>query len=520
LLAWLRSALPTLLVLMALGGFALWGHHTGWTFPSFASLFGGGPAAKDDWCAEHSVPESLCVECRPGLLPRPPAYGWCRKHGVHDCPFEHPDVAQLKALPAITRADLDRAQRARDFALRKENSKTCKLHPRRIQVASHSILEKLGIELAPVWQAPVEESLAASGELTYDPTRVAQLAAPLPGRVWKVEEAGHLGRAVRQGDVLALVDAAEVGRAKSEFLQAVGHWELKSGALARLRSAYASGALPEARFREAEGAARAAHIRLVAAEQALLNLGLPIRAEQVKGLDPEQLARRVQFLGLPEAYAKTLDPGTTTANLIPVRAPFDGVVVARQVALGEMADASRTLFVVADTSRLWLTLHVPQDSLKPFREQNPRLLLSGKPVRFSPDGTNAEVGGTITWVGTAVDERTRTLQVRAVVPNPDGRLQANTFGAGRVVLRREDKAVVVPNEAVHWEGACHVVFVWDKRASEPDAPKVFHVRTILPGVRSGPNTEVIAGVLPGEMVATRNSGVLRAELLKHNLGEG
>jgi membrane fusion protein, heavy metal efflux system len=106
------------------------------------------------------------------------------------------------------------------------------------------------------------------------------------------------------------------------------------------------------------------------------------------------------------------------------------------------------------------------------------------------------------------------------VPNPDGTLMAHTFGTGRVILRAEQDAIVVPSEAVHWEGDCHVVFVRDKHFLDAGAPKVFHVRSVRPGVDHAGNTEIIAGLLPGEVVATRNSAALRAELLKNNLGAG
>ena len=110
--------------------------------------------------------------------------------------------------------------------------------------------------------------------------------------------------------------------------------------------------------------------------------------------------------------------------------------------------------------------------------------------------------------------------MRASLDNTLGQLRAFTFGAGRIILREEKEAVVVPNEAIQSDGDCMVVFVRDKNYFEKDAPKVFHVRTIRPGTRSEKFTEVAAGVLPGEVVATKGSGVLRAELLKNNLGEG
>ncbi len=53
-----------------------------------------------------------------------------------------------------------------------------------------------------------------------------------------------------------------------------------------------------------------------------------------------------------------------------------------------------------------------------------------------------------------------------------------------------------------------------------DTPKVFHVRSVRVGVKTDRYTEIVAGVWPGEIVATQGSDALRAELLKGNLGEG
>jgi cobalt-zinc-cadmium efflux system membrane fusion protein len=131
------------------------------------------------------------------------------------------------------------------------------------------------------------------------------------------------------------------------------------------------------------------------------------------------------------------------------------------------------------------------------------------------------VTGTLIWISTTADPQTRMVAARAELPNPQGRLRNETFGAGRIVLRDEKEAVVVPNEAVHWEGCCHVVFVRDKGFFDSEnSPKVFHVRTARLGGKNEKYTEVIAGVLPGEVVASKGSDVLRAELLKNSLGEG
>jgi cobalt-zinc-cadmium efflux system membrane fusion protein len=518
LLGWLAGrALPNLLILFALGGLASWGHSTGWKLRPFAELSGAGGAGKDDWCAEHGVPESVCVECDRSLLPRGKTYGWCKAHGVHECPLEHPDVAQLKDTPRITGADLVRARAALDFADRPVNHPKYKLHQRRLQFPSLEAVGRAGLKVTPAWEGPVVEAVAASGAIAYDPARVATLSTPAAGRVWLVLKG--LGQPVRRGEALALVDAAEVGRAKAEFLLTLAQTDVRARTVERFRP-LAGGAVARAELQKAEAELREAQIRLVAAQQALGNLGLPVRAEDVKGLTPDQLRRHMQFLGLPGAVVKGLDTRTATANLIPVLSPLDGVVVARKAVVGEQADAARALFVVADTRQMSLTLQVRQEEARLLRARDPVKGTPGQTVRFRPGGAEQEVVAELAWVSTEVDEKTRTVQARAALANPDGQLRANTFGSGRVILREEPKAVVVPSEAVQWVVDSHLVFVRDKHFDDPGAPKVFHPRTVRPGARDGKVTEIIAGVLPGEMVVVQGSGLLRSELLKNSLGEG
>jgi cobalt-zinc-cadmium efflux system membrane fusion protein len=517
-LAMLVHSLPTALVLLALALLAYWGHQTGWRIPRFSALTGNSRTEKDDWCEEHGIPESECVECNPELLPRPPAYGWCKQHGVQDCPLEHPDVAQLLKTAQVARGDLERAQRALEFADRPANNGKCKLHSRRLQFASQEALDKAGVKLDNAWRSPVEESVPVNGEVTYDQTRVSPLATPVPGRIWSVEV--EEGRRVTKGQVLALVDAVEVGKAKTEFSQALAQVRVRNKTMEGIRPLHERGSVSEVKYREAEAALAEAEIRLVGAQQALANLGLPIKADDVRSLTQEKLGGRLLFLGLEDMAGILKARKTTNANLIPVKAPRAGVVVMRRASVGEVVEPSKTLFVVAEPERMWLKLQVRPDALKPFRQTDPKLLLKDKTVHFLADGAKEEVTARVVWVSTAMDEKARTLEVRADLANPGGRVRANAFGAGRIVLREEKAAVVVPSVAVQWDGNCHVLFVWDRNSWRKGAPKVFHVRSVRVGTRYKGQTEIIAGVLPGEVVAARGSSILRAELLKANLGEG
>ena len=504
-IGFLSGAIPTLLVLAGAGAIGWWGHHTGWTLPKFSEL-NGEVKEKDDWCADHNVPESECVECDDSLMPKGKARGWCKVHGVPECVLDHPELAQLPKMPVVAQADLDRAKRALDFADRTANNPNCRTHLRRIQFATAADADKAGVKVEPVWTAPAVEFVTGPGEIGYDQTKVAHLSSRSPGTVWKVYK--HLGQDVKAGEVLALVDAAEVGKTKAELLQALATLQLKEQTVASIKES--AGAVPVARVREAEAAVREAEIRVGAGCQALTNLGLPLKAADVRSLTADQLQVKLHLLGVPPDIAATL--GTTaTTNLLPLVAPLDGRVMSRDVVAGEVVDATRILFEVVDTRSLWLTLDV--------KGEDAHRVAVGQPVRFRPDNGRGELTGKIAWRNSQADLKTRTVKVRADLADPEQRLVSNTFGSGNVILREEEKAVSVPNEAVHWEGCCNVVFVRDKDYLKSDY-KVFHVRKVRVGARDDKNTEIAAGLLPGELVVTKGSGLLLTELLRGSLGEG
>lgn len=517
----LLGGLPTLLVIAGLVGIAVWGHHTGWAVPKFSSLTGNGAKVQDDWCAAHSIAESQCVECNPGLLPRKDR-PYCKKHGVAECPLETPDIAQVEDPPKPTPADFARTARAIEG--RPENDAKCKKHHRRLQFASREAVARAGIDAAPADMLWMAETVSANGEISYDQTRVARLSSRVPGTVARVFK--QVGDPVQQGEVLALVDASEVGKAKTEYLQAFAQVDLRTRTLDNMRSA--AGAIPARSIQEAETSLREARIRLLSAQQALVNLGLPVLPDDLKSLSDDKLSQRLQFLGLPDKLVTTLDPKTTSSNLLPIQAPITGVIVSREAVPGETADASKLLFIVADTSMMWLNLSL--------RAEDARLVKVGDPIHFRPDGTVAAtipwynpraaamtwlqtIDGSVSWISTAVDEKTRTVRVRADLTNSDSKLRAGIFGTGRIVLRQE-KTVVVPRDALQHEGCCNIVFVQDKNFAKPDAPKVYHVRKVVPGATNDQSVEIAAGLLPGESVVFKGASVLRGELLKNDLGAG
>ncbi|MBI4582101.1 MAG: efflux RND transporter periplasmic adaptor subunit [Planctomycetes bacterium] len=529
-------ALPTLVVFAALGGLAYAGHHTGWRAPKFSHLFGTRAAAaeKEDWCAEHNVPESKCIACHPELaggnaadwckehgvpesqctvchpeiLAKGVAGDWCAEHGVPEsgCTLCHPELAVKGEVPAsdVTASVLPEPTATRPATAATKSAKdprTCQTHARRVQFASPEAVRKAGLKLGAVVRRAMAGIVTANAEIQYDQTRVVQVAPRVSGIAWQVDK--QVGDQVKKGDILALIGSTEVGRAKAEYLEAATLLDAKSKAFRRSEELLSKNVGSRASYEETEAERKQAEIRLFNARQALINLGLPIEELESNQTPPEQA---IQFLGLPDTARGKLDTKETTTNLIPVTSPLEGVVTTRNVVAGEIVDTAKPLFIVADTTRMWVMVNVD------LRES--RRIALGQKLVFRPDGAPDEAAtGKVTWISTAVDDQTRTLRVRADVENPADRLRAMTFGKAEITIRETPDAIAVPNEAIQWEGCCYMVFV-------RLADDIFQTRKVRLGAKDAVFSEVLAGVLPGEVVVTIGSHVLKSEILKSNLGAG
>jgi cobalt-zinc-cadmium efflux system membrane fusion protein len=497
-------SIPNVLVFGLLAGVFYVGHHTGWKLPKLSTLLGGAPAAEADWCEEHAVAESQCLECQPALKSQTPSFGWCEKHGVSECVICHPELSQAKGEPQLPAYD---TAAAIDVRPRNAQSSVDPLHTKVVQFASAEAAERAGIEVDLVTTAPMREEIAAHGEVTFDPRRVAHLSSRASGAVWRVLK--QIGQPVAEGEALALVEAASVGQAKAQLLQAVSELRTARARVDRLKAL--EGAVAGRSLIEAEAAQREGEIKLVAAEQALVNLGFEV-PQDIERSEPKELAERLRFLGVPAGLASSMAEQTQTTNLFPLVSPVAGVLVAAHAVPGESVDAEHDVFVVADPRQMTLTLNV--------RQEDAGLIAQGQEVRFATDDASARAEGRIDWISPTVDLKSRTLPVRVSLSNQEGKLRDNTFGMGRILLRAEPQAVVVPASAVQAAGETQLVFVRDKNYFAEGAAKFFHVRQVRIGARNEKQVELLAGVLPGEVVATEGSNVLLAQLLRGTLGAG
>ena len=130
---------------------------------------------------------------------------------------------------------------------------------------------------------------------------------------------------------------------------------------------------------------------------------------------------------------------------------------------------------------------------------------------FLPPGERR--GGTVTWVSSHVDHRTRTLKVRTEVDNADGLLRSGMYGKAVISIRDKEPTLVVPKDAVQWEGCCNVVFT--RQSDMLFTPKK---------VRIGYDTDrfyvVEEGLEENEEIVTTGSFLLKTEIMKGSIGAG
>ncbi len=374
-------------------------------------------------------------------------------------------------------------------------------------------VQTAGLATVVANRTAVDEWVPANAVVAYNSQRVAQLSCPVAGRVHTIRRL--IGQTVHKGDVLALIDAQEVGQAKSEYLRDHLMARYRAEILDQLRTA-GSGIVPTRSLLEAEAGAKEAELRRFTAYQRLLNLGLSTDGLDKRLQTPQELSQAIQFLGLPPEVVAELNPRPTTANLFPLIAPFDGVVIRQDMVPGEVISPEVAHLEVADVENMWIKLSV--------RMEDGAWLNLGQEVEFTAQGLGEPVRGTLTWVSTEIHEKTRTIQARSSAANPvvgrpgeptdDGlrRLRANLFGSARIRVARHLDSVVVPDAAVQrMPDRSTVVFV-----ALADGTS-FEARTVRLGLSRSGVTQILAGIAPGERVVTRGSYVLKSELMKDSL---
>jgi membrane fusion protein (multidrug efflux system) len=303
-----------------------------------------------------------------------------------------------------------------------------------------------------------EERVAATGQLLAK--QRADVAAQVGGEITKilVDE----GAAVAEGTVVIEIDP---DRRKIDLDRA------------RARSAEAQSALAEAERQ---------HKRV----QELAAKDIASRAQQDQALTNLEASRsRLQAAraDLGAAERSTADSRVTTR--------FAGVIGRRFVSRGEFVQPGQKLFELVSLDPVEVEFSLPESDAS-------RLVL-GLPLDVTVSPYPGELfHATVSMISPIVDERTRTLRVKALLPNADGRLRPGLFARTDLGIAKRANVVLVPEEAVLQRADGAIVF----RAVE-GATKVERLVVTLGRIKSG-EAEIASGLSAGDAVVVRGHAAL------------
>jgi membrane fusion protein (multidrug efflux system) len=186
-----------------------------------------------------------------------------------------------------------------------------------------------------------------------------------------------------------------------------------------------------------------------------------------------------------------------------IRAPFSGVLGIRQVNLGQYLAGGDALVTLQSLNPIYVNFGVPQ--------QSAGQIPVGRTVKItSTDAGGNEWSGRVTALDAMVDEATRNIQVQATVPNPDGKLRPGMFVQTVVPIGPSQSVIVLPASAINYAPYGDSVFVvTELKGEDGKAYRGVRQQLVTLGPARGDQVSVTTGLKPGEEVVTSGLFKLR-----------
>jgi len=413
----------------------------------------------------------------------------------------------------------------------------------------------------------IEQATTLTGTISLNEDRLAHVYPLVDGRVDSVHVS--LGDQVKKGQQMAVIQSRQVGdamlrlaqdrlqlsftRRKDEWTQAIStntltmigllrarapveeiEKQLQNQPLGEYRDKLMTAYIDQTTARknldrleplQSEGIVASRHIYEAEASwksnratlQSLLEQ-LEQEARQAAVMSTQQVAEletrvavdeaALKILGLDATAITEIDPraGAALARC-PIVAPFDGTVISKDVVLLEHVGPTNQILSIADLSSVWLSADVYEQQLALLEN------LQGKVVRFRSGSWPGEVfEATVFYTGDLVDDESRTLHLRAVAANPNGRLKPGMFVSVELPDTQAATVLQVPLAAVLEHDG--VPFVFEHLGDER-----FQRRNVDLGRRTADAIEIRSGLTAGDQIVVSGGFALKSRMLSALLEE-
>ncbi len=352
---------------------------------------------------------------------------------------------------------------------------------------------KAGIQIASVEVRTMPQLLTVTGQVAMDEQHTSHLGAIADGRITSVFVLP--GAAVKRGTVLAELHSHTVHETVGALIQAFAAVDRQKSAVAVAQQAVDRYthlySIQAASLEETQHADQ----MLAQARQDLVDAQANVHMER------EHLSELLQVS--PES----LKPANLyNRELIPIRSPIDGLVVARNVTVGQVVDTGYEAFAVSNLSNVWVIAAVNETDIA--------LVHNGAQANVITQAyADTTFPGRVAMVGDTLDPQTRTIPVRVSVPNPGTKLRPGMFASAHIDGPRTRTALFVPEDALQDVNGNQVVFVTQDGST-------FKAQVVKLGTRSQGKAEVLEGLRPGDRLVVNGAFMVKGEMLKGTVGDG
>jgi membrane fusion protein, heavy metal efflux system len=316
-------------------------------------------------------------------------------------------------------------------------------------------------------------ALETTGKVQFNEEQLVRITAPVTGRV--VEVLARPGEVAEPGRPLLVIDSPDLGAAKADYAKAVSDAERAQHAIDLARDLFEAKAIAQKEVRAAEN-----DYRKAVAER-------------------ERAASRLGTLGVAETQLKAIASRADASTLVVVRAPRSGIIVERNISPGQVvsygqSDAPLNLFVIADLNTMWVLADL-------YEPDVPKVHLGQAVSVLLPCCPGDHYQGKVVHIADAIDKDSRTLKVRAAVPNPRRTLKAEMFV--RIAIETgSSRVLTLPETAIQRREGETFVLV-------ETSPGEYQRRPIKPGAEFDGLVEVREGVTPADRVVAAGGILLR-----------
>jgi cobalt-zinc-cadmium efflux system membrane fusion protein len=446
------------------------------------------------WCKEHRRYEDRCWACHPDLKEKGRLF--CEEHGLYEdeCIFCHPETTKRGG-------DSDEPSSQDQLASQDHSALFCKEHkvPEQecgichpelatelnpgqsmmIRFSSRQSALKAGLRTALPSVSLSSPTIETFCEVKYNENKLARITPLASGVIQRVLV--DVGDQVKAGDILVQVNSAEIAEAKASFLSAIADVQVKEIANNRKEKLVKEKISAAREYQEAKASYDIAVLTKGTARQRLLNYGFT------------------------DAEIEQIKKARDSSSFLAVRAPFHGTLVDRAAVVGEVVNPGNALFTLADLKSMWLELSIPEDQSR-YAEQ-------GQNVEATFDSRAGVAKGQLIWVATSIDERSRMLKARAVIPNDDGKIKSGMFGKAEIETGQATKTFRIPKDAIQRLDGKPYLFV------KEDAD-LFALRRIVVRNVTGSEIDVLTGINETDQIVIQGSFIVMSEFLKSRLGAG